>query len=71
MNCTSCGKQLELGTLKFSDKLKWIPNEDNNKSVFKSLFNNNAIVVSDSLFFRYQSISAYCCPNCRIIIINY
>ncbi|MGL4798743.1 MAG: PF20097 family protein [Cellulosilyticaceae bacterium] len=69
MNCAACGEPLERGKLKFSDKLKWVP--EKKRTLLESLIDSESIVLSSSSVQRFQSTEAYCCPKCRMVIIKY
>ena len=71
MECPYCGKEMRCGVIQSQHEINWKPKNPNLLASASSAFDKEAIVLSEFSFLKGSCVRAYCCDDCRKIIINY
>ncbi|WHH58400.1 PF20097 family protein [Petroclostridium sp. X23] len=69
MKCPYCDEEMKCGVIQSPHEINWKPKK---AMLFgNAKFHNGAIILSESSFFKGSCVEAYCCENCKKIIIDY
>lgn len=71
MECPYCGKEMKYGVIQSQHEINWKPNKSKLFASASSVFNKEAVVLSEFSFLKGSCVEAYCCDDCRKIIIDY
>jgi len=69
MICPYCGKDMRYGVIQSQQEINWKPKKS--KIFGAALFNKEAIILSEFSFLKGSCVEAYCCDDCKKIIIDY
>lgn len=69
MKCPYCNKNMKNGVIQSPHEIAWLPKKA--KLFARSDFHPGSIVLSEVSFFRGSHVVAYCCDDCKKIIIDY
>lgn len=69
MICPYCGKEMRFGVIESQHEINWKPKKA--KISGSAVFHKDAIVLSGFSFLKGSCVEAYCCDDCKKIIIDY
>ncbi len=69
MKCPYCDKEMRYGVIQSPHEINWKPKKA--KLFGSAKFHEGAIVLSELSFLKGSCVDAYCCDNCKKIIIDY
>ncbi len=68
--CPYCSNELDLGYIQCRDNIAWIKKKQP-IAALSSFSNSSIILASGGGVFSGVAVKAYCCPQCKKIIIDY
>lgn len=69
MICPYCNKEMRYGVIQSQHEINWKPKKT--KLFGAAEFHKDAIVLSELSFLKGSCVEAYCCNDCKKIIIEY
>ncbi|WHH58260.1 PF20097 family protein [Petroclostridium sp. X23] len=69
MKCPYCDKEMKYGVIESPHEINWKPKKA--KLFGAARFHEGAIVLSKLSLLKGSCVEAYCCDNCKKIIIYY
>jgi len=69
MICPYCGKEMRYGVIQSQHEISWKPKKG--KFFATAQFSKETIILSEFSFLKGSCVEAYCCDECRKIVIDY
>ena len=69
MICPYCGKEMRCGVIQSPHEINWKPKKA--KLFGNAVFHKDAIILSELNYLKGSCVKAYCCNDCKKIIIDY
>lgn len=69
MICPYCNKEMRYGVIQSPHEINWKPKKA--KLFGAAEFHEGAIILSELSFLKGSCVEAYCCNDCKKIIIDY
>lgn len=70
MRCPYCDIEMEKGLIHSNQELSWIKGEKR-KFFTRAFLHEDAVVLSELSLLKGSAVVAYCCADCKKIIIDY